>query len=214
MPCPRCGEVNSEMGDRCQCGWDFRSESWKQVYPGEKNEDALAKAAVRRLDATKKCVHCDKVLPSFVRVCPFCDRQVAHESTDVDNLISSIVSSYFVDDWDKEKIKKKLLKELTKRGCEKETAGLLLQKTVDVVGRLNEQIVNTPRGRTEARAAAKKQIRNSLIWIVIATGISIVATASGAFLFFIWYGPVLYGIGKLIKNLLVLWALSGDAAEQ
>jgi hypothetical protein len=163
---------------------------------------------MRRLDSSLQCPQCGRSVPTYFTACEFCGGELASVDTEADDILGFIVVTYFAGQWDKSQAKKDILTHLTKHGCEEETAQKLMDKTVATHMEHTGAVHDTPEGRQASRADAVRQLWISLIWIVAGGGISIIATVSGSFLFFIWYGPVLYGLVKLVKSLIMLWAVS------
>ncbi len=40
--CPKCGLINPETAQRCDCGYDFVSRTMKESYLGPKDQRALS----------------------------------------------------------------------------------------------------------------------------------------------------------------------------
>ena len=208
MTCPQCGSPLRDEQTTCPCGWNTAAGTWREPSPGDAEMESLARAAIRRLDETDSCPKCQRPHPTYLQLCGFCGSELPRDGAAVDNLLWSIVDSYYVDPSDRPRARAEILRQLTKEGCQTETAEQLLDNRAETQTRYYMAILDTPEGREGARARARRELGHSLIWIVAGGGASIAATVSGAFLFFIWYGPLLYGIGKLAKSLIMLWALS------
>ncbi|PIQ88425.1 MAG: hypothetical protein COV72_08975 [Candidatus Omnitrophica bacterium CG11_big_fil_rev_8_21_14_0_20_42_13] len=198
MNCPRCAKDTASQ--RCSCGWDFGTNSWQETYIGEKDRESLAKMAITRINDTAQCTGCKKNIPFFFSQCPFCNAQLPDKNTQINKLIGDIVQYRYIQGMEPNNV----MKIMTKSGCEKQTAKELYEKVEHAMSQVQSAVIRTPEGRAEARRDALKEIRKSLIWIAAGAIITVITLSKNSPVSVIWYGPILYGIGKLIKNMFIL----------